>query len=63
MPIGLKAPRRFADGVTYEGGYRGQDFAMGPQIRFDIPNGGFALKWRHELPVENRSEGDLCQTT
>jgi hypothetical protein len=39
-------------------GYRGQEFAIGPQIRYDIPFGGFVLKYQHEYAVRNRPAGE-----
>lgn len=45
-------------GLVYKDGYRGQAFAIGPQIRWSWNGGGVALKWQHEFLVENRTKGD-----
>lgn len=39
-------------------GNRGREFAIGPQIRYDWPWGGAAIKWQHQYAVENRPRGD-----
>jgi hypothetical protein len=39
-------------------GYRGQAFAIGPQIRWDLPGGAIAGKWQHEVEAQNRTRGD-----
>jgi hypothetical protein len=39
-------------------GNRGQEFAAGPQLRYDIPFGGFVLKYQQEYAVENRPRGE-----
>lgn len=39
-------------------GNRGQEFAIGPQFRYDIPFGGFLLKYQQEYAVENRPRGE-----
>jgi len=39
-------------------GNRGQEFAIGPQLRYDIPFGGFVLKYQQEYAVENRPKGE-----
>jgi hypothetical protein len=39
-------------------GYRGQEFAVGPQFRYDIPFGGFVLKYQHDFDVKNRPRGE-----
>lgn len=45
-------------GKIYNGGYRGQAFAIGPQVRWSWAGGGVALKWQHEFLVRNRTSGD-----
>lgn len=45
-------------GVAYQGGFRQQGFAIGPQISYGGPNGAFGVKWQHEFATENRAEGD-----
>jgi len=39
------------------GGNRGQEFAIGPQFRYDMPFGGFLVKYQDEYDVENRPRG------
>ncbi|MBG6116373.1 MULTISPECIES: transporter [unclassified Sphingobium] len=48
------------DGVAVPGGNRGQAFALGPQISYDIAGGrgGILLKYQREFAVENRSLGN-----
>ncbi len=38
-------------------GNRGSAYAIGPQLRYDIPFGAFILKYQHEFDVENRPSG------
>ncbi|MDR9752488.1 transporter [Pseudomonas sp. SZMC_28357] len=45
-------------GETFADGNRGQVFAIGPAVKYQTPQWGFAAKWQHEMKVENRSEGD-----
>ena len=45
-------------GETVGDGNRGQVFAYGPLVRYDIGHGGLILKWQHETAVQNRTEGD-----
>lgn len=56
------ALKQFTDdtqyGEVFKNGYRGQAFAVGPQIRWDWSHGGIALKWQHEFLVRNRTKGD-----
>ena len=56
------ALKQFTDdtqyGQVYKNGYRGQAFAIGPQIRWSWAGGGIALKWQHEFLVRNRTKGD-----
>lgn len=47
-----------ANGVIYQNGYKGQEFGLGPQIRFNWPFGGILVKYQHEMAVENRPKGD-----
>ncbi|KAB0488401.1 MULTISPECIES: transporter [Pseudomonas] len=46
------------NGETYLDGNKGQVFAIGPAVKYQTPQWGFAMKWQHEMKVENRSEGD-----
>jgi hypothetical protein len=39
-------------------GNRGQEFAIGPLLRYDIPFGAFLLKFQHEFDVRNRPRGE-----
>lgn len=39
-------------------GNRGQEFAIGPQVRWDLPFGGIAMKFQHEFAVRNRPHGN-----
>jgi len=42
--------------ALYLGGNRGRDFAIGPEVRFNlIPHGGFAFKYLRDTMVENRA--------
>jgi hypothetical protein len=43
--------------VVNGNGNRGQEFGIGPQIRYDIPFGGFVLKYQQEYAVRNRPAG------
>lgn len=45
-------------GETYGDGNRGQVVSIGPAVKYQTPEWGFAMKWQHELAVENRAEGD-----
>jgi hypothetical protein len=45
-------------GAAYDDGYEGRAIAIGPQVRYDIKGGGFALKFQHEFAVQNRTKGD-----
>jgi hypothetical protein len=45
-------------GVAVNGdGYRGRDLQIGPQIRVNIPHGGFAFKYYRDTLVENKPRG------
>lgn len=47
------------DGTVFADGYRGRDFAVGPEFRFKIGrHSGFALKYQHDTLVENRPRGN-----
>ena len=47
------------NGDTVLDGFRGQSTAMGPQVRYTLsPGVAVALKWQHEMAVENRPAGD-----
>lgn len=58
------AHKQFTDdeqpGVEFENGNRGQAFALGPQVSYDIAGGKGALllKYQREFAVENRSLGN-----
>lgn len=46
------------NGVKYLNGFRGQAFAIGPQVEYDIvPRGGILFKYQQEVDVQNRSKG------
>lgn len=42
---------------VFPDGHRGQEIGFGPQLRYDIPFGGFVLKYQHEYEVRNRPRG------
>jgi hypothetical protein len=44
-------------GKSVEGGFRGQAFAAGPQIVYDLPHGGILFKVQQEFAVRNRPKG------
>lgn len=45
-------------GAAVPGGFRGQVFAIGPQVEYDImPRGGILFKFQREFAVENRPRG------
>ena len=46
------------DGRIFNGGNSERAFGVGPQLRFDVPHGGFAVKYQHEFGVTNRATGD-----
>jgi len=47
------------DGVKVEpDGFKGQVYAIGPQVSYSYKNMSFALKWQTEFEAENRPEGD-----
>jgi len=39
-------------------GFKGQVFAIGPQVKYDYKNMSFILKYQKEMAVENKPEGD-----
>jgi len=39
-------------------GFKGQVFALGPQVKYDYKNMSFILKYQIEMAVENKPEGD-----
>ena len=45
-------------GHVFNGGNAERAFGLGPQLRYDVPHGGFAVKYQHEFGVANRSKGD-----
>lgn len=44
--------------VVNEDGYRGRDLQVGPQVRFNLPHGGFAFKYYRDTLVENKTRGN-----
>jgi hypothetical protein len=47
------------DGAVVAGGYRGRDFAVGPELRVMLgPHSGFAVKYQRDTLVENRPRGN-----
>lgn len=46
------------NGEKFLGGFRGQVFAVGPQVKYDYKNMSFTLKYQKEMDVENKPEGD-----
>lgn len=46
------------NGVLHDGGYKGQEFGLGPQIRYNWAFGGILFKYQHAMAVENRPKGD-----
>ncbi|MGE5239904.1 MAG: transporter, partial [Chloroflexota bacterium] len=39
-------------------GFKGQVFAIGPEVKYDYKNMSFTLKYQKEMAVENKPEGD-----
>ncbi|MGO9377266.1 MAG: transporter [Dissulfurispiraceae bacterium] len=39
-------------------GFKGQAFAIGPQVMYEYKNMHFILKWQNEMAVENKPEGN-----
>jgi hypothetical protein len=47
------------DGAVFADGFRGRDFAVGPEFRFKFgPHSGFALKYQRDTLVQNRPRGN-----
>jgi hypothetical protein len=47
------------DGVVFADGFRGRDFAVGPEFRFKLgPHSGFALKYQRDTWVQNKPRGN-----
>lgn len=44
--------------VAYNGGNKGRDFAVGPQLRVNLPHGGFAFKYERDTLVQNKPRGN-----
>jgi hypothetical protein len=49
----------YQHGAVFADGFRGRDFAVGPEFRFRLgPHSGFALKYQRDTLVENRPRGN-----
>jgi hypothetical protein len=49
----------FQHGEIFEGGFRGRDLAVGPQVRFSLgKHGGFAFKYYRDTLVQNKPRGN-----
>jgi hypothetical protein len=47
------------NGMVYEGGFRGRDLAIGPQVRYLFgQHSGLAFKYHRDTLVENKSRGN-----
>jgi hypothetical protein len=47
------------NGAVFADGFRGRDFAVGPEFRFKFgPHSGFALKYQRDTLVQNRPRGN-----
>jgi hypothetical protein len=46
------------NGAIFGDGYRGRDLQIGPQVRVNIPHGGFAFKYYRDTLVENKPRGN-----
>jgi len=44
--------------LVHGDGNRGRDLQIGPQVRVNIPHGGFAFKYYRDTLVENKSRGN-----
>lgn len=44
--------------AVYNDGNRGRDFAIGPQLRINLPHGGMAFKYERDTLVENKPKGN-----
>jgi hypothetical protein len=40
------------------GDFKGQVFAVGPQLKYDYRNMAFSVKYQREMLVENKPEGN-----
>jgi hypothetical protein len=49
------------NGSRFLDGHRGQVFAVGPQVRYQLGRGGITFKWQHEMAVKYRPVGDRFQ--
>ena len=45
-------------GKVYEGGNRGRSLQIGPQVRFNLPYGGMAVKYYRDTLVQNQVKGN-----
>jgi len=49
----------YLKGVVFQGGFRGRDLAVGPQLRFPLgEHGGFAVKYYRDTLVESKPRGN-----
>jgi hypothetical protein len=49
----------YQDGAIFRDGFRGRDFAIGPEFRFRLGlHSGFALKYQRDTLVQNRPRGN-----
>jgi len=47
------------NGSVFQGGFRGRDLALGPQLRFPLgAHGGFAVKYYRDTLTQNRPRGN-----
>jgi len=44
--------------AVFQNGFRGRDLGIGPQLRFNLPHGGFAFKYLRDTLVENKPQGN-----
>jgi hypothetical protein len=49
------------NGSRFLDGHRGQVFAVGPQVRYQLRRGGITLKWQHETAAKYRPFGERFQ--
>jgi hypothetical protein len=45
-------------GAIMGDGFRGRDLQIGPQVRFNLPHGGFAFKYYRDTLVQNKPRGN-----
>lgn len=46
-------------GISYQGGFKGRDLLIGPQLRFPLGHyGGFTFKYYRDTLVQNKSRGN-----